>query len=68
MGLVGVLSTSVLIEVLVTSSFLLIFARVGIGIIPEVEFLSYIGYLDCRTEKFCENGDFDKVPDAILTS
>ena len=66
-GLVGVLLVSGLIEALVTPSSLPTFVRVGIGIIAEVGFLSYIGYFGRRAAKAGETGDIDDAPDLIPT-
>ena len=63
-GLVGVLLVSGLIEALVTPSSLPTFVRVGIGIIAEVGFLSYIGYFGRRAAKAGETGD---APDVVPT-
>jgi uncharacterized membrane protein SpoIIM required for sporulation len=67
-GLVGVLLVSGLIEGLVTPSSLPTFVRVGIGIIAEVAFLSYIVYFGRRAVKAGETGDIDDAPDQIPTS
>jgi hypothetical protein len=56
-----------LIEALVTPSSLPTFVRVGIGIIAEVAFLSYIGYFGRRAVKAGETGDIDDAPDLIPT-
>jgi uncharacterized membrane protein SpoIIM required for sporulation len=66
-GLVGVLLVSGLIEALVTPSPLPTFVRVGIGIIAEAAFLSYIGYFGRRAAKAGETGDMDDAPDVVLT-
>jgi uncharacterized membrane protein SpoIIM required for sporulation len=66
-GLVGVLLVSGLIEALVTPSSLPTFVRVGIGIIAEVGFLSYIGYFGRRAAKAGETGDIDDAPDVVPT-
>jgi uncharacterized membrane protein len=66
-GLVAVLLVSGLIEALVTPSSLPTFVRVGIGIIAEVAFLSYIGYFGRRAVKAGETGDIDDAPDLIPT-
>jgi uncharacterized membrane protein SpoIIM required for sporulation len=67
-GLVGVLLVSGLIEALVTPSPLPTFVRVGIGIIVEVAFLSYIVYFGRRAAKAGETGDIDDAPDVVPTS
>lgn len=66
-GLVGVLLVSGLIEALVTPSPLPTFVRVGIGIVAEVAFLSYIGYFGRRAVKAGETGDIEDAPDVIPT-
>ncbi len=66
-GLVGVLLVSGLIEALVTPSPLPTFIRVGIGIIAEVGFLSYILYFGRRAAKAGETGDIEDAPDVIPT-
>jgi uncharacterized membrane protein SpoIIM required for sporulation len=66
-GLVGVLLVSGLIEALVTPSPLPTFVRVGIGIIAEVAFLSYVVYFGRRAVKAGETGDIDDAPDVIPT-
>jgi uncharacterized membrane protein SpoIIM required for sporulation len=66
-GLVGVLLVSGLIEALVTPSPLPTFVRVGIGIIAEVAFLSYIVYFGRRAVKAGETGDIDDAPDVVPT-
>jgi uncharacterized membrane protein SpoIIM required for sporulation len=66
-GLVGVLLVSGLIEALVTPSPLPTFVRVGIGIIAEVAFLSYILYFGRRAVEAGETGDIEDAPDVIPT-
>lgn len=66
-GLVGVLLVSGLIEALVTPSPLPTFVRVGIGILAEALFLSYIIYFGRRGVKAGETGDIDDAPDVIPT-
>ena len=66
-GLVGVLLVSGLIEALVTPSPLPTFVRVGIGIVAEVAFLSYIAYFGRRAAKACETGDIEDAPDVVPT-
>jgi uncharacterized membrane protein SpoIIM required for sporulation len=66
-GLVGVLLVSGLIEALVTPSPLPTFVRVGIGVIAEVAFLSYIVYFGRRAVKAGETGDIEDAPDVIPT-
>ncbi|KKC04208.1 stage II sporulation protein M [Mycobacterium nebraskense] len=67
-GLVGVLLVSGLIEALVTPSPLPTFVRVGIGIIAEAAFLTYIVYFGRRAAKAGETGDIEDAPDVIPTS
>lgn len=64
-GLVAVLLVSGLIEALVTPSPLPTFVRVGIGIVAEVAFLSYVVYFGRRAVKAGETGDIDDAPDVI---
>jgi uncharacterized membrane protein SpoIIM required for sporulation len=66
-GLVGVLLVSGLIEALVTPAPLPTFVRVGIGIIAEVAFLSYIVYFGGRAAKAGETGDIEDAPDVVPT-
>jgi uncharacterized membrane protein SpoIIM required for sporulation len=66
-GLVGVLLVSGLIEALVTPSPLPTFVRVGIGIIAEAAFLSYIVYFGRRAVKAGETGDIEDAPDVVPT-
>ncbi|MGB8388149.1 stage II sporulation protein M [Mycobacterium sp.] len=66
-GLVGVLLVSGLIEALVTPSPLPAFVRVGIGIIAEAAFLSYIVHFGRRAVKAGETGDIEDAPDVIPT-
>ncbi|OBA58755.1 hypothetical protein A5647_20125 [Mycobacterium sp. 1100029.7] len=67
-GLVGVLLVSGLIEALVTPSPLPTVVRVGIGVVAEVAFLSYVIYFGRRASKAGETGDIDDAPDVIPTS
>jgi len=66
-GLVGVLLVSGLIEALVTPSPLPTFVRVGIGVIAEVAFLSYIVYFGRRAVKAGATGDIEDAPDVVPT-
>jgi uncharacterized membrane protein SpoIIM required for sporulation len=66
-GLVGVLLVSGLIEALVTPAPLPTFVRVGIGIIAEIAFLSYIVYFGGRAAKAGETGDIEDAPDVVPT-
>jgi uncharacterized membrane protein SpoIIM required for sporulation len=66
-GLVGVLLISGLIEALVTPSPLPTFVRVGIGVIAEAAFLSYIVYFGRRAVKAGETGDTEDAPDVVPT-
>lgn len=67
-GLVGVLLVSGLIEALVTPSPLPTFVRIGIGIVAEAAFLSYVIYFGRRAAKAGETGDIDDAPDVVPTS
>ncbi|OBG31115.1 stage II sporulation protein M [Mycobacterium sp. E3198] len=66
-GLVAVLLVSGLIEALVTPSPLPTFVRVGIGVIAEAAFLSYIVYFGSRAAKAGETGDVEDAPDVVPT-
>jgi uncharacterized membrane protein SpoIIM required for sporulation len=66
-GLVGVLLVSGLIEALVTPSPLPTFVRVGIGVVAEAAFLSYIVYFGRRAARAGETGDMDDAPDVVPT-
>jgi uncharacterized membrane protein SpoIIM required for sporulation len=66
-GLVGVLLVSGLIEALVTPSPLPTFVRVGIGVIAEAAFLSYIVYFGRRAAQAGETGDVEDAPDVVPT-
>ncbi|BBZ50628.1 stage II sporulation protein M [Mycobacterium heidelbergense] len=66
-GLVAVLLVAGLIEGLVTPSPLPTFVRVGIGVIAEIAFLSYVVYFGRRAVKAGETGDIDDAPDVIPT-
>jgi uncharacterized membrane protein SpoIIM required for sporulation len=66
-GLVGVLLVSGLIEALVTPSPLPTFVRVGIGVIAEAAFLTYIVYFGRRAAKAGETGDIEDAPDVVPT-
>jgi uncharacterized membrane protein SpoIIM required for sporulation len=66
-GLVVVLLISGLIEALVTPSPLPTFARVGIGVLAEVAFLTYIVYFGRRAVRAGETGDLADAPDVVPT-
>ncbi|EFG77450.1 membrane protein [Mycobacterium parascrofulaceum ATCC BAA-614] len=66
-GLAGVLLVSGLIEALVTPSPLPTFVRVGIGILAEAAFLTYIGYFGRRAARAGETGDIEDAPDVVPT-
>ena len=66
-GLAGVLLVSGLIEALVTPSPLPTFVRVGIGVIAEAAFLSYVVYFGRRAVKAGETGDVEDAPDVVPT-
>lgn len=65
-GLVGVLLVSGLIEALVTPSPLPTFARIGIGVIAEALFLTYIIRFGRRAAAAGESGDVADAPDVDL--
>jgi uncharacterized membrane protein SpoIIM required for sporulation len=66
-GLAAVLLVSGLIEALVTPSPLPTAVRVGIGVVAELSFLSYIVYFGRRAVKAGETGDIDDAPDVVPT-
>ncbi len=66
-GLVAVLLVSGLIEALVTPSPLPTVVRVGIGVLAEAAFLSYVVYFGRRAAKAGESGDIEDAPDVIPT-
>ena len=66
-GLVAVLLVSGLIEALVTPSPFPTFVRIGIGVIAEAAFLSYIVYFGRRAVKAGETGDIEDAPDVVPT-
>ncbi|OCB24811.1 hypothetical protein A5675_24710 [Mycobacterium malmoense] len=66
-GLAGVLLVSGLIEALVTPSPLPTFVRVGIGILAEAAFLTYIVYFGRRAARAGETGDIEDAPDVVPT-
>lgn len=66
-GLVAVLLVSGLIEAMVTPSPLPTFARIGIGVLAEVAFLSYIVYFGRRGVAAGETGDIEDAPDFVPT-
>lgn len=67
-GLVGVLLVSGLIEAMVTPSPLPTFARITIGVLAEVAFLSYIIFFGRRGVAAGETGDIEDAPDYVPTS
>jgi uncharacterized membrane protein SpoIIM required for sporulation len=66
-GLVVVLLISGLIEAMVTPSPLPTFARIGIGVLAEVAFLTYIVYFGRRAVRAGETGDLADAPDVVPT-
>ncbi len=66
-GLVAVLLVSGLIEALVTPSPLPTAVRVGIGVLAEVAFLSYVVHFGRRAVKAGETGDIEDAPDVVPT-
>jgi uncharacterized membrane protein SpoIIM required for sporulation len=66
-GLVAVLLVSGLIEAVVTPSPLPTFVRVGIGVLAEALFLTYIGYFGRRAVRAGETGDLEDAPDVVPT-
>ena len=66
-GLTAVLLVSGLIEALVTPSPLPTFVRVGIGVLAEAAFLTYIVYFGRRAVRAGETGDLEDAPDVVPT-
>jgi uncharacterized membrane protein SpoIIM required for sporulation len=66
-GLVVVLLVSGLIEALVTPSALPTMVRIGIGVLAEVAFLSYVIWFGRRAAAAGETGDVDDAPDVVPT-
>jgi len=66
-GLTVVLLVSGLIEALVTPSPLPTFVRVGIGVLAEAAFLTYIVYFGRRAVRAGETGDLEDAPDVVPT-
>jgi uncharacterized membrane protein SpoIIM required for sporulation len=66
-GLTVVLLVSGLIEALVTPSPLPTFVRVGIGVLAEAAFLTYIVYFGRRASLAGETGDLEDAPDVVPT-
>ena len=64
-GLVVVLLVSGLIEGLVTPSPLPTFVRIGIGVVAETAFLSYIVSFGRRAARAGETGDIADAPDVV---
>ncbi|MEV4071210.1 stage II sporulation protein M [Nonomuraea fuscirosea] len=63
LGLVVVLFVSGLIEAFVTPSGLPTWARVGIGVLAEVVFLTYVIVFGRRAMRQHETGDIERAPD-----
>ena len=66
-GLVVVFLVSGVIEALVTPSPLPTVVRVGVGVVAEVAFLSYIVYFGRRAAQAGESGDMQESPDFVPT-
>ena len=66
-GLVVVLLVSGLIEALVTPSGLPTWLRIGIGVVAEVAFLTYIVHFGRRAVAAGATGDLDDAPDLLPT-
>jgi uncharacterized membrane protein SpoIIM required for sporulation len=66
-GLVVVLLISGAIEALVTPSPLPTFLRIGIGILAEAGFLTYIVYFGRRAVRAGDTGDIADAPDVVPT-
>ncbi|MGI9124817.1 MAG: stage II sporulation protein M, partial [Mycobacterium sp.] len=67
-GLVVVLLISGLIEALVTPSSMPTPIRVGIGVLAEAAFLTYIVYFGRRAVRAGETGDLADAPDVVPTA
>jgi uncharacterized membrane protein SpoIIM required for sporulation len=67
-GLVVVLLVSGLIEALVTPSPLPTVVRIGIGVLAEAAFLTYIIVFGRKAVAANETGDIDDAPDVVPTS
>ncbi|GAA4205966.1 stage II sporulation protein M [Streptosporangium oxazolinicum] len=63
LGLVVVLLVSGLIEGLVTPSGLPTWARIGIGVVAEAAFLTYVIFFGRRAVAAGESGDVERAPD-----
>ncbi|GAA4570690.1 stage II sporulation protein M [Planotetraspora kaengkrachanensis] len=68
LGLVAVLFVSGLIEAGVTPSGLPTWARIGIGVLAEVLFLTYVIFFGRRAVRRNETGDIEFAPDLAPTS
>ncbi|SDH76676.1 stage II sporulation protein M [Nonomuraea jiangxiensis] len=68
LGLVVVLFVSGLIEAFVTPSGLPTWARVGIGVLAEVVFLTYVIVFGRRALRQNETGDLERAPDVAPTA
>ncbi|WP_102144834.1 stage II sporulation protein M [Mycobacterium hubeiense] len=66
-GLVAVLLVAGLIEALVTPSPLPTFARIGIGVLAEIAFLTYVIHFGRKAARAGERGDIDDAPDLVPT-
>jgi uncharacterized membrane protein SpoIIM required for sporulation len=66
-GLVAVLAVAGLTEALVTPSPLPTFVRIGIGVLIEVAFLSYVIHFGRKAVAVGETGDVDDAPDVVPT-
>ena len=67
-GLVFVLLVSGLIEAFVTPSPLPAWARIGIGAVAEIAFLSYIFIFGRRAVAVGQTGDIAEVPDTLAVT
>jgi hypothetical protein len=68
LGLVVVLFVSGLIEAFVTPSGLPTGMRVGIGVLAEVAFLTYVIVFGRRALRENETGDIERAPDVAPTA
>ncbi|KHO18092.1 stage II sporulation protein M [Mycolicibacterium setense] len=66
-GLAVVLLVSGLIEALVTPSPLPTWMRIGIGVVAELAFLSYVFHFGRKAVRAGETGDLEDAPDVVPT-
>ncbi|MDT5089993.1 MAG: hypothetical protein QOG47_2700, partial [Mycobacterium sp.] len=66
-GLVVVLLVSGVIEAFVTPSALPTFIRIGIGVLAEAGFMTYVVYFGRRAVRVGDTGDIADAPDVVPT-